>query len=113
MEFYHGKATITIHFKNRVMWQKYRQYVLKTGWDFDGCYHPYTATLEMEFSSLDDIINISKQVAFLLSLKFDVESCNWKLDRSEEEDELQEYDPLNFEDLWKISSEENMEMFGK
>lgn len=74
-----GSAKITIHFNSILMWQKYRKYVLKTGWDFDSPNHPYTAHLEMNFENTADVMHICKQIVFLLQLGFEVYSCKWSL----------------------------------
>ena len=75
-----GNSTITIRFENRVQWQKYRKYILKTDWDFDGGSHPYVATLEDRFSSVEDLERITKSIVQLLQLGFDVYSCRWELE---------------------------------
>ena len=76
-----GKADITIRFTTGLMWQKYRKYVLKTGWDFDAPSYPYTASIEMVFKGIDDVMDICKQIIFLLQLGFEVYSCKWNLDQ--------------------------------
>lgn len=76
----YGKATITIRFENRLQWQKYRKYVLKTNWDFDsGANTPYTASIEERFNCIDDVEKIVKKIVFLMELGFDVYSCNWSM----------------------------------
>ena len=79
----HGTAVITVRFENRVQWQKYRKYILKTDWEFDSGYHPYTATLELPFKSAQDVDYIAMRVVQLLQFGFDVYSCSWKLDRND------------------------------
>ena len=75
-----GHSAITIRFENRVQWQKYRKYILKTDWDFDGGSHPYVATLEDRFKTVEDIERITKTIVMLLQLGFDVYSCKWELE---------------------------------
>lgn len=76
-----GTARINIHFLNRLMWQKYRKYILKTEWDFDTGMHPSSANLDMQFHSMDDVVDICKRIVFLLQLGFEVHSCRWTLDQ--------------------------------
>lgn len=78
-EHFYGKATITIRFENRIQWQKYRKYILKTDWEFDGGDRPYVAQLEQRFSSTDDVNEIVRKIVQLLQLGFDVYSCKWQL----------------------------------
>lgn len=75
-----GKATITIRFANRMQWQKYRLYILKTDWDFDAGYNPYTAHIQERYCCVDDIERITKRIVQLLQLGFEVYSCKWELD---------------------------------
>ena len=88
---FYGKAIITVRFKNHAEWQKWRKYILKTDWDFDGGAGPYVATLEMRFNCVDDIEKIVKQIVQLLQLNFEVYSCQWKLD----EEDVVEYTYLS------------------
>ena len=81
----YGTATITIRFENRVQWQKYRMYILKTEWDFDGGDHPYTAQLKQNFTCVDDVEQITKKIVDLLQLGFDVYSCKWDLQKEDEQ----------------------------
>lgn len=75
-----GHTTITIRFENRVQWQKYRKYILKTDWDFDAESHPYVARLEERYCCVDDIDRIVKKIVQLLQLGFEVYSCKWELE---------------------------------
>lgn len=84
----YGTAVITIRFENRIQWQKYRKYILKTNWDFDGGSAPYVAELPIQFACIDDIEQILKKVVNLLQLGFDVYSCHWKLKRKEPTDDI-------------------------
>ena len=77
----YGAAIITIRFENRIQWQKYRKYILKTKWDFDGGSAPYVAQLPIQFACIDDIGHVIKTVVQLLQLGFDVYSCQWNLKR--------------------------------
>lgn len=81
-----GEATITIRFENKLQWQKYRKYILKTGWDFDGGSNPYVAQLPIKFHTVDDIEFIVKKIVQLLQLGFDVYSCQWKMKQNEVDD---------------------------
>ena len=90
-EAYYGSATITVHFDNRLQWQKWRKYVLKTDWEFDGGNGPYTATLVEKFNCSDDIDHIVRRIVQLIEMGFDVYSCNWKLDHGD----VEEYEILN------------------
>lgn len=76
---YYGSASITVRFENRVQWQKWRKYVLKTDWDFDGGSGPYIARLEEKFNCSEDVERITKRIVQLLELGFEVYSCQWKL----------------------------------
>lgn len=78
-EHYYGKATITVRFENRIQWQKWRKYVLKTDWEFDGGDRPYVAQLEERFDCTADVDKIVRQIVQLLQLGFDVYSCHWQL----------------------------------
>lgn len=84
-ESFFGHATITIRFENRVQWQKYRKYILKTDWEFDGGQNPYTAQLKECFETVEDVENITKKIVELLQLGFDVYSCKWELERENEQ----------------------------
>lgn len=75
-----GHTTITIRFENRVQWQKYRKYILKTDWDFDAGSHPYVARLEERYCCVDDVDRIVKKIVQLLQLGFEVYSCKWELE---------------------------------
>lgn len=83
-----GTAHIVIRFENRVQWQKYRKYILKTEWEFDGGNGPYTAYLDERFECCDDIDRITKIIVNLLQLGFDVYSCNWELDQPRKQEVL-------------------------
>lgn len=104
---FHGNAKITIRFQNVLMWQKYRKYVLKTAWDFDAPNHPYTANLEMEFSSMSDVAHICKQIIFLLQMGFEVHSCKWGLDP-----EYVEHMMTDPNDNGELSDREFLDLFG-
>lgn len=83
---FNGKATILIRFENRVQWQKWRKYILKTTWDFDGGSFPYTAQREINFSCVSDINLIASTITELLQLGFDVYSCKWELEQKTAEE---------------------------
>lgn len=85
-----GTAVITIRFENRLQWQKYRKYILKTNWDFDGGSAPSVAQLPIQFACIDDVERVLKTVIELLQLGFDVYSCQWNLERKESTDEIAE-----------------------
>ena len=78
---YFGKTTITVRFENRIEWQKWRKYVLKTDWDFDGGSGPYIATMDMRFSCTDDVEKIVKTIVNLLQMGFDIYSAKWTLEK--------------------------------
>ncbi len=75
----YGMARIAVHFTNRVEWQKWRKYILKTNWDFDDGMPPYLAHLNMYFNCYEDVEEITKQIVNLLQMGFDVYSCKWEL----------------------------------
>ena len=81
----YGSARIVIHFENRAEWQKYRRYILKTDWDFDGSTGPRTAYLDRTFRCAEDLEKIAKEIANLMQIGFDVYSCHWTLDRWNEQ----------------------------
>lgn len=89
---YYGMATITIHFENRAQWQKYRKYILKTDWDFDGGMMPYTAHLEERFSCMDDVEKITRQIVQLLQIGFDIYSCKWTLSKDGDKQKVEYLD---------------------
>lgn len=102
-----GHARINIHFLNRLMWQKYRKYILKTDWDFDSGMYPSSANLDMSFQSMEDIMDICKKIIFLLHMGFEVNSCRWQLDQeyldemTRDPDENGELSERAFMDLWE------------
>lgn len=75
----YGSAIITVRFENRVQWQKWRKYIMREPWEFDGGNHPYTAALELHFSTAEDVEHIVQKVVQLMQMGFDVYSCQWKL----------------------------------
>lgn len=89
---YFGMATITIRFENRIQWQKYRRYILKTNWDFDGGMSPYTAHLEERFSCTDDVEKITKKIVQLLQMGFDIYSCKWTLFKTGDKQKIEYLD---------------------
>ena len=103
---FEGTAAISIHFENRIMWQRYRKYILKTGWDFDGGQYPYTAVLDVEFKCIDDVNDVLKKVVFLLTLGFDVYSCKWTLKRTPEDMQYPDEEDIDLESLYKITCDE-------
>lgn len=78
-----GTAKLLIRFDTRLLWQKYRKYILKTDWDFNAGQFPYIAEREIRFESAQDVEMICQQIVFLLQLGFDVSSCRWTLDRED------------------------------
>ena len=106
LAYFKGKATISIRFENRVMWQKYRKYILKTDWEFDAGRHPYIATIDMDFKSVDDVREITSKIVYLMQLGFDIHSCNWALERNPENIQYPDEEDVCIEDLWKQSPEE-------
>ena len=101
-----GSARINIHFLNRLMWQKYRKYILKTEWDFDTGMYPSSANLDMKFNSMEDVIQICKMIIFLLQMGFEVASCRWQLNQEyldemmTDPDDNHDLSEREFIDLW-------------
>lgn len=73
-----GKVTIRVRFRNKAEYQKFRKYVLKTGWEYD-MGHPQYECMDREFHTCDDLVSINKEIIHLLQLGFDVWTCNYQL----------------------------------
>ena len=73
-----GKVTIRVRFHNKAEYQKFRKYVLKTGWEYD-MGHPQYECMDREFHTCDDLVSINKEIIHLLQLGFDVWTCNYQL----------------------------------
>lgn len=101
-----GSARINIVFANRLMWQKYRKYILKTDWDFDSGMHPSSANLVMTFENSNDVAKICGTIVYLLQMGFEVNSCRWQLNREylekqiNDEDDPEDLSEREFIDLW-------------
>ena len=73
-----GKVTIRVRFHNKAEYQKFRKYILKTGWEYD-MGHPQYECMDREFHTCDDLVSINKEIIHLLQLGFDVWTCNYQL----------------------------------
>lgn len=73
-----GKVTIRVRLRNKAEYQKFRKYVLKTGWEYD-MGHPQYEYMDHEFHTCDDLVSINKEIIYLLQLGFDVWTCNYQL----------------------------------
>lgn len=73
-----GKVTVRVRFRNKAEYQKFRKYILKTGWEYD-MGHPQYECMDHEFHTCDDLVSIDKEVIQLLQLGFDVWTCNYQL----------------------------------
>ena len=73
-----GKVTIRVRFHNKAEYQKFRKYVLKTGWEYD-MGHPQYECMDREFHTCSDLVSINKEIIHLLQLGFDVWTCNYQL----------------------------------
>lgn len=106
-DLFTGKVTITIKFDNRVMWQRYRKYILKTTWEFDGGVHPSVAQIEEEFHTVSDLGFITQKIAYLLQLGFDVHTAKWELKNNQDiQHETQWEKMISLEDLFRPEYEE-------
>ena len=113
IEKFDGRVTIRVNFKNRIQYEKFRKYVLKTSWTYD-LDHPLFEELICEFHNCEDLEEINRRIFYLLQIGFDVYCCRYQMDQSVEEEEKQqqdieswEFDPNEFNlkemcnDLWK------------
>jgi len=110
IEKFDGRVTIRVNFKNRLQYEKFRKYVLKTSWTYD-LDHPLFEELICEFHNYDDLDAINKRIFYLLQLGFDVYCCRYQMDKSLEEEEKEqqqieswECDPNEF-DIGKMVDE--------
>ena len=87
MPKFDGKITIRVKFRNRLDYEKFRKYVLRTGWAYD-IGHPQYESLVKEFHSVDDVEEITKEIVRLLQLGFQVWTTSY---------ELTEIDPAELE----------------
>lgn len=87
MPEFNGKVTIRVRFKNKIEYEKFRKYILKTGWDYD-VGHPQYESLVVEFHSIEDVERITKTVVQLLQQGFYVWMTSY---------ELKEIDPAELE----------------
>ena len=101
MPTFDGKVTIRVRFRNKAEYQKFRKYVLKTGWEYDVS-NPQYESLVREFHTADDVTEISKIIIELLQLGFYVWTTSY---------ELTEIDPAELESPTDDEEEEGGENF--
>ena len=101
MPEFNGKITIRVKFRNKIEYEKFRKYVLKTGWTYD-IGHPQYESLVKEFHSVDDVEKITKEIVRLLQLGFQVWTTSY---------ELTEIDPSELESPTDDEEEEGGEDF--
>lgn len=87
MPKFDGRVTIRVRFKNRIEYEKFRKYILKTGWAYD-VGHPQYESLVVEFHSVEDVEHITRTIVQLLQQGFNI----WLADFS-----LTEIDPAELE----------------
>lgn len=87
MPVFDGKVTIRVRFRNRVEYEKFRKYILKTGWSYD-IGHPQYESLTVEFHNTEDVDRITRTVIQLLQQGFYVWMTSY---------ELKETDPAELE----------------
>ena len=116
MENFDGRMTIRVRFRNRLQYEKFRKYILKTEWCYDQDY-PMWEELKVDFHKTEDIYEITKQVIALLEYGFEVYCCRFQLEShlaeeehpSEEDpddDELEAFDVSKFiSSFWKACSD--------
>ena len=97
MPTFDGKVTIRVRFRNKAEYQKFRKYVLKTGWEYDVS-NPQYESLVREFHTADDVTEISKIIIELLQLGFNVWTTSY---------ELTEIDPAELESPTDDEEEED------
>lgn len=73
-----GIATIRVNFRNRPEYEKFRKYVLRTGWSYALDY-PLFEEMTFKFAYTSDVEKISKTIVSLLQMGFDVYCCRFEL----------------------------------
>lgn len=81
MPKFDGKVTIRVNFPNRVVYEKFRRYILKTEWSYAVDY-PIFEEMEVEFHNTEDLLQIDRQIIHLLQNGFQVYCCRYQLNES-------------------------------
>ena len=95
-----GRMTIRVHFNNRLEYEKFRKYILKTEWSYCLDYPPFEEIV-VTFSNTEDFTNINKKLIYLLQLGFDVYCCRYQLEQSlaeHEHPEEEDQEPATYID---------------
>ena len=77
-----GKVTVRVNFHNRIEYEKFRKYILKTNWAY-ACDYPLFEEQVMEFHNTEDLERIDRIIIGLLQIGFDVYCCRYKLDKED------------------------------
>lgn len=102
-----GQVTIKVRFKNNPEYVKFRTYILKTPW-MPGDAYPTWEDMVVDFHSIQDLDNITRQVVNLLQMGFEVYSCRYKLEQQLAEEEHPPEDPEEANDLEIFSATEKI-----
>lgn len=114
-ESFDGRMTIRVKFKSRPEYEKFRKYIIKTGWSYDLDY-PMWEELVVDFHCIDDLNQANRQIINLLQMGFEVYCCRYQLEQhlaeeqyppdgdidGDSEGELEAFDIGKFcSDMWK------------
>lgn len=89
MTLFDGSVTVRIHFRNRIEYEKFRKYILKTEWAYQIDY-PVFEEKVMVFHNTEEFEAYNRLVIYLLQLGFDVYSCRFQMNTIEAQVEEQQ-----------------------
>ena len=92
-----GQVTIKVRFRNKIEYEKFRKYILKTLWSYGDVY-PTWEELTVDFHSVEDLEQVTRRVVELLQIGFEVYCCRYKLEEQLAEEEFPKEDDEEPED---------------
>ena len=110
MTIFDGSITVRVNFHNRIEYEKFRKYILKTDWEYQ-VDTPIFEERVMEFHNTEEFEAYNRLLIYLLQLGFDVYCCRFKMNRVEEQiqettdvEEDEEFDIGKMvDDIWRQS----------
>lgn len=108
IEKFDGKAIIKVRFRNKLEYEKFRKYILKTSWNYGDAAYPLWEEMPLAFHCIDDLNRINNLIIYLLQLKFEVYCCKYQMDvimEEESDEKVEEEEEIDLEkefgDIWR------------